>query len=306
MKIVNFDNGKRYAFAELLDLGELLVSSPNNTVFNFTFDTEVEIKMQGEATGWHAAKITEIFDDTDGVLAFGYYGGGTTLAIGLELLYGMHTEKMPPARAIANQLIKWINDHVENFTTADTICLEIDEANESYIHALISKKQKEEATKEELPPLDTNFDNCTNDELGDFWAFVSTVIDLEEKGLINFTEGWDRDNELAELFRESYRKWPYSEMGYGDFIEDFLIFKQSQKETTENKYNDTVILGKTKVEFLNNTLNITGTGVIVGVETRKSDNNEACYRVCPTKYLNEPSWQEHIVSVPDSSLKIIG
>lgn len=302
MKIVNFDNGKRYAFASLPDLGELLVSSPNDTVFNFSFDTEIDVKIHGEATGWHAAKITRIFDDADGVLAFGYHGGGTTLAIGLELLYEMSEETMSPALAIANKLINWINEHVENFTTEDTICLEIDEENKGYIQSLAVRKQNEKVA-EEHTPLDTNFDSCTNDELGDFWAFVSTVIDLEQKGLVTFTKDWDRDNELAELFRESYRKWPYSEMSYGDFIEDFLIFKQAQ---SENKDSQKIVFGKTKVEFLDGTLNVISDGIIIGVENDKTDNGETVYRVCPMRYIDMLKRYEYIVSVPASSLKIIG
>lgn len=95
---------------------------------------------------------------------------------------------------------------------------------------------KNEKNKRNSVP--TNFDKCTNDELSNFFCFAETVVLLQNDGIITFTENYDRDVELAELFRESYREWPYEEMEYCDFIEDFLIFKQTEIDANAKGENN--------------------------------------------------------------------
>ena len=45
---------------------------------DFTFDQEIDSNEVWEPTGWYGIKLTTIFDEYDGVLAIGYYGGGCT------------------------------------------------------------------------------------------------------------------------------------------------------------------------------------------------------------------------------------
>ena len=45
---------------------------------DFTFDQEIDDNEAFESTGWYGIKLTTIFDEYDGVLAIGYYGGGYT------------------------------------------------------------------------------------------------------------------------------------------------------------------------------------------------------------------------------------
>ena len=69
---------EEYKFITADQFAHAIVASPTNTIFDFTFDQSKEDFMHGEPTGWHGAKITEIFDEHDGLFAIGYYGGGNT------------------------------------------------------------------------------------------------------------------------------------------------------------------------------------------------------------------------------------
>lgn len=192
-----------YKFFSIAELAEALVKAPLNTAFDFTFDTKESLECQTEPEGWYGVKRVSLFGEAYGVVCFGYYGGDTTICKELG-----SSEKSE----IAQHFIEWCKAYCDDKVNEEfKLCVEITSKNKDY-----------------LPCVTSGFDFCTNDELGDYFAFVETLVDLENSNSIDFTQEFDRDVELADLFRESYEKWPRSEMNYSDFIEDFLVSKQEE------------------------------------------------------------------------------
>lgn len=193
----------KYGFFSIAEISKAIAEAPLNTTFDFTFETKEDLDCHFEPEGWYGAKKTSLFDEEYGVVCFGYYGGDTTLC--KELCSSEDSE-------ITQHFIEWCKAYCDDKANEDfKLCVEITQNNKDY-----------------LPCITSGFDFCTNDELGDYFAFVETLADLENSDSIDFTKELDRDVELADLFRESYEKWPRSEMSYSDFIEDFLFSKQEE------------------------------------------------------------------------------
>ena len=68
---------KDYMFKNIEEVVEELLSIPFGHSVDFTFDIpEDESDECWEPSGWHGVKIMNLFDEPNGVLCFGIYGGG--------------------------------------------------------------------------------------------------------------------------------------------------------------------------------------------------------------------------------------
>ena len=134
---MNIDINK---FLTVSELAEMLLVAPIDTQFDFTFDTPESVEQYGEPTGWYGVKLTRIFDEHNGVLCFGYYGGGCTRCVDIEWIEGSDIE---PSKVdiIRSQLLEWIYEIGEGDMTDEgvSLCVEVDENNYYYLSGMYKK-----------------------------------------------------------------------------------------------------------------------------------------------------------------------
>ena len=70
-------NKERYKIVSIEELADMLVDRGFNESVDFTFDNVLE---DYEPTGWFGVKLVDLFNEPDGCIAIGYYGGGATIA----------------------------------------------------------------------------------------------------------------------------------------------------------------------------------------------------------------------------------
>ena len=118
-----------YKFMTPQELAKAIAIAPFNTEFDFTFDSEEDIKVRLEPEGWYGAKITTIFDEYDGIFAIGYHGGQLTRC------YDLYAEDCFDKEETIKKLTQWINDFFviapENYY--GKVCVEITEDNKKYL-----------------------------------------------------------------------------------------------------------------------------------------------------------------------------
>lgn len=123
-----------YKFITIKELAQSIVNAPWNTQFDFTFDTKEDLDIYKEPLGWYGVKITRIFDEEDGVLCFGYYGGGCTQCIDMydisENTYDVPTN----AEAIYKQLLIWFELYATDYVSEiNVVCVEETSENSKYL-----------------------------------------------------------------------------------------------------------------------------------------------------------------------------
>ena len=69
---------KDYTFKTIEEVVEELLSLPFGYSVDFTFDVPEDEDENFEPTGWHGIKLADLFDEPEGVLCFGMYGGINT------------------------------------------------------------------------------------------------------------------------------------------------------------------------------------------------------------------------------------
>ena len=121
-----------YEFLTAEQFAHAIAAAPTNTIFDFTFDQSIDGFVCGQPTGWHGAKITEIFDEHDGVFAVGYYGGGDTR------VYDIYKEWS------GENIDHCIEEALETYAFAECqegklFCVEVGEWNQEYIKKVVSK-----------------------------------------------------------------------------------------------------------------------------------------------------------------------
>lgn len=67
---------ERYKIIAVSELADMIKAKKFNESIDFTFDGELEDE---EPSGWFGVKIVDLFDEPEGCLAIGYYGGGATI-----------------------------------------------------------------------------------------------------------------------------------------------------------------------------------------------------------------------------------
>lgn len=123
-------NGSRYIFLTIKQLAMAVATAPIDVDFDFTFDTEAEVRRTNDATGWYGVKRKLLFDEEQGALCFGYYGGGFTQCIDMDAISDNTYDIPTNAVAITSQLKKWLSNVPELFD--GKLCVEITEANAFY------------------------------------------------------------------------------------------------------------------------------------------------------------------------------
>lgn len=69
---------EQYKIVTISELADMLKEKKFNESIDFSFDNTLE--EDGEPGGWFGVKIVDLFDEPNGCIAIGYYGGGATIA----------------------------------------------------------------------------------------------------------------------------------------------------------------------------------------------------------------------------------
>lgn len=67
---------EKYRIVTVSELADMLREKEYNNSVDFTFDNTLET----EPTGWYGVKIVDLFNEPNGCVTMGYYGGGATIA----------------------------------------------------------------------------------------------------------------------------------------------------------------------------------------------------------------------------------
>lgn len=102
----------KYKFMSVEEVAEKLMSNERGVPVDFTFDDEY---MTQEPTGWYGVKIIDLFDETNGCLAFGIYGGGMNRV----------EEIIPSDESVTVKLQRFLNDEVGY--EVKKICVDVSE-----------------------------------------------------------------------------------------------------------------------------------------------------------------------------------
>lgn len=117
-----------YVFLTEKQLAMAIMRAPVDTVFDFTFDTEEDIQINGEQRGWHGAKITRIFDEELGVFVVGYYSGGNTRAYDIYKEFDGNVQ---------NGIEEALCDYAfSEGSELQKFCVEVTDANKEYLNKI--------------------------------------------------------------------------------------------------------------------------------------------------------------------------
>ena len=137
-KNLYINNDNKYLFVTIEQFATAIANAPMNTDFDFTFDTQESLCTNndcGEPMGWYGVSVRRFFDEEDGVLCFGYYGGGCTQCVDMYIISDNTNDVPTNAKAIQQQLLEWFKFIPEDFNikgTAGKVCVGLAEDNEEY------------------------------------------------------------------------------------------------------------------------------------------------------------------------------
>lgn len=66
---------EKYRIVTVTELAEMLEAKQFGESIDFTFDTTLD----DTPTGWFGVKIVDLFNEPNGCIVIGYYGGGATI-----------------------------------------------------------------------------------------------------------------------------------------------------------------------------------------------------------------------------------
>lgn len=99
---------KDYTFKTIEEVIEELLSLPWGHSVDFTFDVpEDEVDEYWEPSGWYGVKIMDLFNEPNGVLCFGTYGGN----------YGIRVEDISEEKEIIDIFQRFCNEEVDREVT---------------------------------------------------------------------------------------------------------------------------------------------------------------------------------------------
>ena len=91
---------------------------------DFTFDN-IDKDPDCDPSGWYGLRLTKVFDEDDGVLAIGYYGGGSTEVYDIYGLVDNSEDEVYVKKFCAEKLQNYINTWSETNSGCNKICVEI-------------------------------------------------------------------------------------------------------------------------------------------------------------------------------------
>lgn len=67
---------EKYRIITVTELANMLDTKKFGESIDFTFDTTLD----NEPSGWYGVKIVDLFNEPEGCITMGYYGGGATIS----------------------------------------------------------------------------------------------------------------------------------------------------------------------------------------------------------------------------------
>ena len=196
-----------YKFDSVTGLANYLAEKDIGTIVSFTFDTPEDVEIRGTAEDWWSVVVKTTMSKKNKVLTIHHHTDDITLSMSLSFMNEETFNRLTDAELIECQIVRWISSYYEDISGDTIVC--IDTLN----------KDTDEVSIMEV----------SNVELGFFFIFSNAVTRLENEDVLTFTKDWDVDDQLPELFKESYKSWSeQNDMDYSEFIEDFLIFKETE------------------------------------------------------------------------------
>ena len=68
---------EKYKIVTISELASMLESKEHGESIDFTFDDVLD---EYEPSGWYGVKIVDLFNEPEGCIVMGYYGGGATIS----------------------------------------------------------------------------------------------------------------------------------------------------------------------------------------------------------------------------------
>lgn len=106
---------ERYKIITVSELADMLKIKKFNESIDFSFDNTLE---DGEPSGWFGIKVINLFDEPEGCLAIGYYGGSDTI-----------TRCINPENSIEALLEEMLCELSETDDSVKCICVDLESSN---------------------------------------------------------------------------------------------------------------------------------------------------------------------------------
>ena len=102
---------EKYKIITVTELANKLGTKNIGESIDFTFDTTLD----SEPSGWHGVKIVDLFNEPEGCIVMGYYGGGATISRCIN-----------PGEEIVEELLKeMLSELSETDTHVEHVCVDM-------------------------------------------------------------------------------------------------------------------------------------------------------------------------------------
>lgn len=119
-------DGMHVEFLTPLEIAKMVMDKDNKDDITFTLDTESEIEVKGEATGWYGIAKISIFDEINDLIAIGYYGGDETV------VYNFNDVDLQTEDEVAEEVAKFIVRYLrmmidDRFYGGSKLCVDMED-----------------------------------------------------------------------------------------------------------------------------------------------------------------------------------
>ena len=119
-------DGMHVEFLTPLEIAKMVMDKDNKDDITFTLDTESEIEVKGEATGWYGIAKISIFDEINDLIAIGYYGGDETM------VYNFNDVDLQTEDEVAEEVAKFIVRYLrmmidDRFYGGSKLCVDMED-----------------------------------------------------------------------------------------------------------------------------------------------------------------------------------
>lgn len=119
-------DGMHVEFLTPFEIAKIVMDKDNKDDITFTLDTESEIEVKGEATGWYGIAKISIFDEINDLIAIGYYGGDETV------VYNFNDVDLQTEDEVAEEVAKFIVRYLrmmidDRFYGGSKLCVDMED-----------------------------------------------------------------------------------------------------------------------------------------------------------------------------------
>ena len=106
---------EKYRIITVTELAKRLEMKNLGEYIDFTFDTTLD----SEPSGWYGVKIVDLFNEPEGCIVMGYYGGGATISRCIN----------PDEETVEELLKEMLWELSETNNLVERVCIDLTESN---------------------------------------------------------------------------------------------------------------------------------------------------------------------------------